>query len=187
MSRNAVAFDLGGVVVDVVKDGLAAFSDVDAFFGARHDAFSVGALDADAYLAAVAHDVGAAADVVGAAWSRVVSWSPGGLALLAATCRWTRVLVWSNTDPLHWQVLGDDILAAGVAAADVFVSFRLGVEKPDPRFFARALAAAGLDAKDVVYLDDRADNVAAARGLGVDAVVVKGVAAAAAVLAGRRG
>jgi FMN phosphatase YigB (HAD superfamily) len=37
----------------------------------------------------------------------------------------------------------------------------------------------------VLFLDDRADNVAAARALGIDAVVVRGVAAAAALLTAR--
>lgn len=164
-----VAFDLGGVVVDVDKDHLAAFGAADAvaaaFFGDRHDALSVGALSGDAYCAAVAADLGASVDAVRDAWARVVRWRPGGRELIAEVAAQASTAIWSNTDPIHWQALGLD--------DDRHTSFRLQVMKPDPRFFAAALG--GRAGADVVYVDDRADNVAAAVEFGVDAVVVTSV------------
>lgn len=37
-------------------------------------------------------------------------------------------------------------------------SASLGVRKPDPAFFARLVAIAGVDAREVAYVGDRADN-----------------------------
>ena len=185
MSR-VVAFDLGGVLVDVVKDHLDVFAG-DAFFGDRHDAFSTGGIDENAWIAAVAADVDKDADVVRAAWERVVCWSPGGLALLRAMAAQGPLRLWSNTDPIHWRVLQHALrrFSGGSDFDDVAtLSFRCGFMKPDPLFYAAALGTD--DPGDVLFLDDRAENVAAAIVVGVNAVVVHGVDEAAAAIAGWR-
>jgi len=53
------------------------------------------------------------------------------------------------------------------------LSFREGRAKPDPAFFATALAEAGVRARDAVFADDLAGHVDAARRLGLDAFVVE--------------
>ncbi len=80
-------------------------------------------------------------------------------------------------------------LAASVRAAgwsdpfDVLVfSCDLGVVKPDPAIYAAADRAYGTRPGDVVFFDDRADNVAAARTHGWDAHVWTGADDALAVL-----
>jgi 2-haloacid dehalogenase len=62
--------------------------------------------------------------------------------------------------------------------ADVFDRFREIVvsgdellTKPDPAIYVRALERFGLRAEDTVFIDDRADNVAGARSVGMEAVV----------------
>lgn len=204
MSR-VVAFDLGGVLVDVVKDHLDVFAG-DAFFGDRHDVFSRGGIDEDAWVAAVAHDIGSSSgsgiasskngndvdnsDHVRAAWEQVVSWSSGGLALLRTTAALGPVRLWSNTDPIHWRVLQHGLRSfSGSGISGDFddvatLSFRCGFMKPDPRFYAAALG--NDDPGDVLFLDDRAENVAAAIAMGVNAVVVHGVDEAAVAIAGWR-
>lgn len=58
------------------------------------------------------------------------------------------------------------------AVVDVLVfSADLGLAKPDPRIYASADAAFGTAPHEVVFFDDRADNVAAARAHGWDAHV----------------
>jgi FMN phosphatase YigB (HAD superfamily) len=184
MSPRVVAFDLGGVVVDVDHGVLAGLGprvrEEEALFGdARHDALTVGALDGEAFVAAAAAALDEDVDVVARRWREVVRFADGGLALLEATARVCPVAVWSNTDPLHWGELGPALEAIAV---DVAPSFRLGAMKPADHYFRRALARLGVDPGEVLVLDDRADNVAAARAIGIDAVVVVGVAAAREVL-----
>lgn len=53
---------------------------------------------------------------------------------------------------------------------EILVSGELGVAKPDPRIFEMLLAKAALPAEEVLFVDDRRDNVEAARGLGIDAL-----------------
>lgn len=63
-----------------------------------------------------------------------------------------------------------DELATGLLAGcfDVFVSsHRLGVRKPDPRFFERLCAIVGAPPGDVLLVDDRLANVEGARVAGL--------------------
>ncbi|MCW2766616.1 MAG: HAD-superfamily hydrolase, subfamily variant 3 [Nocardioides sp.] len=54
---------------------------------------------------------------------------------------------------------------------DVIVSGSEGVAKPDPRIFEIVRARTGHDLDRLVFVDDRADNVAAAAAAGMDALV----------------
>jgi 2-haloacid dehalogenase len=181
-----VAFDLGGVLVDVDKTGLASFGPpavVDAaFHGPHHDAATVGVLDdmgfAEAIGAALrSHGRAVADNEARRAWAGVVAWRPGATALLATCAAAVTTHVWSNTDPIHWSVLGPAIDGVVHRAP---TSFRVGAAKPDPAFFLAALG--DIEPTGVLFLDDRADNVAAACALGIDAQQCTSVAAARACL-----
>lgn len=54
---------------------------------------------------------------------------------------------------------------------DVVVSGRERVAKPDPEVFTRTVARTGLPAAALVFVDDRADNVAAAQRCGLHGLV----------------
>jgi len=65
--------------------------------------------------------------------------------------------------------------ASWSSAVDVLVfSADLGLVKPEPEIYARADAAYGTRPADVVFFDDRAENVAAARAHGWDAHLFTG-------------
>lgn len=77
-----------------------------------------------------------------------------------------RLAILSNaTDAL------EGMLAGRYGIADRFEvilsSARLGLAKPDPAVFERALVTLGLEAGEVVLVDDRAENIAAAAALGL--------------------
>jgi 2-haloacid dehalogenase len=65
------------------------------------------------------------------------------------------------------------------------ISGKIGLAKPDPRIFSHLLETHGLAAADVVFVDDKAQNVEAARALGIDGVVFEGPRALRADLVGR--
>ncbi len=206
MIPRVIAFDLGGVLVKVDKSPLfERWGDraYDAFFGPRHRALATGRLSASDYIEAAAAVLDCTPDVARRAWCDVVHWASGGFDLWVDVADTASVRFWSNVDPLHWAILGlgafDEpehhlaelfcpaaMLPGGVAVPDdrvaieAAVSFRLGLLKPDPAFFALALR--GLDPQGVLYLDDDDDNVAAAASFGVDAVVCRGVEAARTIL-----
>jgi 2-haloacid dehalogenase len=57
---------------------------------------------------------------------------------------------------------------------DVVVSGTEGLAKPDPAIFEIAVARAGLPAEDLVFVDDKEQNVAAAIELGLDGILFTG-------------
>jgi glucose-1-phosphatase len=98
---------------------------------------------------------------------------PGAGALLAelrTTGR--RLACLSNTNAAHWARLAPERGVAdpeypSLAALDVMLaSHILGVAKPDPAIYARALAELGTTGDRVLFFDDMAENVAAARASG---------------------
>lgn len=90
---------------------------------------------------------------------------------LAPTCQY--VLVTNAT-----SCLDADLKNAGLTSAfDVVVnSSKIGVTKPDPLFFRKALSLAGSQACRAVLIDDSLDNVTAARTLGIESIHHKNVA-----------
>jgi len=68
--------------------------------------------------------------------------------------------------------LAEAIGALPVAAhfGHLFFSCQLKVAKPDPRCYNRALTGLGASAQDVIFIDDRSENVAAAAALGLRSV-----------------
>ena len=108
-----------------------------------------------------------------AKWS---SLPPAGQALLDGLAG-VRLGVLSNAP----SPLAASVRAAGWSrAVEVLVfSAEVRLVKPDPRIYARADTAYGTAPGDVVFFDDREDNVAAARAHGWDAHVwVPGTTAA---------
>lgn len=51
-----------------------------------------------------------------------------------------------------------------------FSSCYLGLRKPDPAIFLRTLDLLNRDADEIVFIDDRAENAAAAHAVGMDAI-----------------
>ena len=82
-----------------------------------------------------------------------------------------RVPIWivSNTNPLHFRHIRRSYSFFSYVRGCV-LSYEVGAAKPDPRIFETALRAAGCEPCEAVFVDDQPVNVAAAAGLGVDAL-----------------
>ena len=50
-----------------------------------------------------------------------------------------------------------------------FYSYELGAAKPDPAYFTHIVERLGVPPEQLLFVDDRADNVAAARSVGLAA------------------
>ncbi len=96
---------------------------------------------------------------------------PGSAALVrelhAGGVRMFGLTNWSHELYPHAPA-GFDVLAL---LEDVVVSGTEGVAKPDPRIFTLVAERSGLALGSLVFVDDRADNVAAAAALGMDALL----------------
>ncbi len=67
----------------------------------------------------------------------------------------------------------------------VVISGRLGVAKPDRRIYEHLLGVIERAARQCLFIDDRPENVAAARALGIDAIRFDGAAGLARALTAR--
>lgn len=111
-----------------------------------------------------------------ASWVR--GFLPGAARLLAHLRQRHTVACLSNTNAVHWGVLGEVRDAFDVC----IVSHLIGHMKPDRAAYELALQRLGAEPQRVCFFDDLAANVEAAHALGLQAVQVRGVGEAAAAL-----
>ncbi|MEM6797904.1 MAG: HAD family phosphatase [Planctomycetota bacterium] len=76
----------------------------------------------------------------------------------------------SNTNAFHWRfVMGGRYPTLNSAFEIEVTSFAAKAMKPDPRIYHHAVDRCGVDRSAVFFTDDRPENVAGARGVGLDA------------------
>ena len=75
-----------------------------------------------------------------------------------------RLFLLSNTNDMHWQYCGHQLNGC---FERVFLSYEMRLAKPDTAIFAEVLRQADIDAHDTLFIDDNADNIAAAASLGI--------------------
>jgi FMN phosphatase YigB (HAD superfamily) len=102
---------------------------------------------------------------------------PGALALVRQIpSRYTRATL-SNSNAVHWPRLMKELQLAG-AFDHHFASHLICRVKPDEEAFHHVTSSLRCDAAQILFLDDNKLNVEAAASVGMNAVQVKGVAAA---------
>ena len=106
---------------------------------------------------------------------RMVAW----LAALIAAGIPTAIL--SNMARDTWELVGPRF--DGVTC--LTLSFEVGAVKPEEAIYRRCLDALGVEPGEALFVDDRRENVEAARALGMEALVFEGEDALAAELRGR--
>jgi putative hydrolase of the HAD superfamily len=106
-------------------------------------------------------------------WSSHFSEEPGMEPVVRALARRHRVVLFSNTNAAHWEHVTANYPALGHAHA-AYLSHELGLVKPDAASFRRVLELEGCRAEDGIFVDDRAENTAAAAALGIRAVTFTG-------------
>jgi putative hydrolase of the HAD superfamily len=179
-----VVFDYGGVISrpqperDVAALAAAAGGPVPDFldaYWARREAYDRADLDAEAFWKGVTNQLGR-------------SWDPGRMPELVRL----DIRSWQHLRPGVVRLV-DEVaasghrlallsnapheVAAGFASLPVARQFEhllfscdLRLVKPDPRCFSAALATLEAAPADVIFIDDRQDNVDAAAGVGISAI-----------------
>jgi putative hydrolase of the HAD superfamily len=195
---TAVFWDLGGVLVDVDKGAareawarLAGASldrfEATFFAGDLKQRFDRGAIDLDGWTAAIRQRSNALLGTsdARAVWNALIRPRPAMLAWVAELAsRGLATGVISNTDPLH-AVLIQSFPPLDRVVNSWTLSFEVGCLKPDPEIYRAALGSLGIPAQRALFVDDRLENVAAARALGFDALHFSGMSSLAAQLAER--
>jgi len=112
------------------------------------------------------------------AWNNVPF--DGAGQLVAEVGATTPVVALSNMNQIHWEPMAGWDLLQGFAA--VFLSYRLGLVKPDRAVFERVAGELDASPGELVFLDDNQLNVDAALACGYRARQVRGVTEARAAL-----
>lgn len=74
----------------------------------------------------------------------------------------------SNTNEIHAKV--NEERGLFTIFKKVFLSYKLGVRKPDKRAFEAVLREINFQPEEVIFIDDREENVKSARELGIHAL-----------------
>jgi len=97
--------------------------------------------------------------------------------ILAAKSRGLLTSCLSNTNAQHWEMMSDprrtDIWRAFRALDRRLASHLLGMSKPDRAIYDAATRALEATPSEILFFDDRAENVAAAREAGWRAEVIR--------------
>jgi HAD superfamily hydrolase (TIGR01509 family) len=178
-------FDVGGVLIrhdnELLFDRLAArcTDPVTArpliASGLHDEDVNTGRLSVDALHAAFAAELGYAADYTTflATWNSHFSEEPGMEAVMRALATRHRVVLFSNTNAAHWAYVTAAYPALGHAQAE-YVSYKLGLAKPDPASFREVVGRENARAENCIFIDDREDNTTAAAALGMRIVTFAG-------------
>ncbi|MBN2411783.1 HAD family phosphatase [candidate division KSB1 bacterium] len=107
-----------------------------------------------------------------------VSWEkgpyPGALELLDSLNSYFKLACLTNNNEIHWRTL-NDICQIQKKFFRCYVSYIMGMMKPDKIVFEYVLNDMKLKGEQVLFFDDNPENVNAARSLNIDAYCVKGV------------
>ncbi|MGE4239357.1 HAD family hydrolase [Ramlibacter sp.] len=184
---RALLFDLGGVVVDVDFERTLSHWEKASrhpparlrelfHFDAPYQAHETGHLAANEYFAHVRELMALDGDdaFIEAGWNAVfVAPIAPTVSLIERVRSRLPCYALSNTNPTH--IAAYDKMCPGTLGLfeQAFFSHDIGFRKPHPSSFAYALERMGVDAPEVLFFDDLADNVDAARALGLQAALVR--------------
>jgi glucose-1-phosphatase len=186
---DVVVFDLGGVLAEfggVVRMRALSGIDDDEELWRRWltcewvRRFERGACSAEAFAAGVVADweLAVTAEAFLAEFGEwLVGPLPGAEALVAETRESVPVAVLSNTNEVHWRA-GAHRWPLLELFDRAFLSFEIGMVKPDAEIFSHVVGALGAEPDRVLVLDDNQLNVDQARDVGLRAARVVGVSQA---------
>jgi putative hydrolase of the HAD superfamily len=119
-------------------------------------------------------------DAIDTAWnSLLLDLPPERVELLKKLSQNYRLFLLSNTSSIHTTQVNKILKAStsveklGDLFETVFLSYEMGLMKPDPRIYTQVLEQAGLVAEETLFLDDNADNVKAASEVGIETIHVQ--------------
>jgi glucose-1-phosphatase len=185
-----VCFDLGRVLVRICENWRDAYgaaglvgtppepdAATSATIGARVHAFEAGKISVADFNVELARLLGRSEREMAAmldAW--LLGTYPGAAALLDALSRNGRATAClSNTNARHWELMSSWKEGEGLLSrlGQRYASHELGLRKPDAAIYGEVERQSGFAPEQILFFDDLADNVAAARARGWQAMLVK--------------
>ena len=184
---DTLLLDLGNVLVPFdFKRGARAFAELTGLpaqqiqkliLGQKLLDICAGALHPHAFFDELADQVGRVLNRTQCerAWCDIFTPDAEMIALAGKLAERHPTFLWSNIDPLHRAFLWPQ-LPCLEKFRGLHLSYELRAAKPDEAFFTRALERGGIDPKRAVFVDDVAENLAAAARLGITTVLHRSAA-----------
>lgn len=104
------------------------------------------------------------------AWSDMF-WEDEAVIRLVAEAPVQKRYLLSNTNDIHWRFLQERYPHVLGRFDRLLASHELRLEKPDPAIYEWVIRDSGFPAGAHLFIDDIPENVAAARGVGMDGIV----------------
>jgi len=184
MPSPAIIFDLGKVLVDfdytiaarkIADRSTRTPADLHAFLGSSpllHE-YESGRINRQQFYELVTQAIGFQGDLAefGGYFAQIFTEMPGTIALHAELRRQHYpVYIFSNTNDLAIEHVRRDFPFFAHFDGYIF-SYEVGAMKPQPEIYAAMEAMTGRRGADLIYLDDRAENIAAGAARGWRAIL----------------
>ncbi len=186
---KAVFFDLGNVIICfdhmIAAEKIAAKTDklseeiYDLFFSSHlTELFDSGSIDKEIFFNKVKElldirDINQ--NSFYEIWNNIFWENKGMLDLIKAIkLKYQQFIIVSNTNKAHYEYVWNNFPIVRLADK-VITSYEVGVLKPDPLIYQRAIKEAGCNPEEIFYTDDRVELIEAAKSIGINAYLFKGV------------
>jgi glucose-1-phosphatase len=193
---RAYLFDLGHVIVDIHYDrflkelGLDHTYSVDEILSqfirsGLIASFESGHLSTDRFIAASREllQTDLNDSVLLSAWKAIIGDEKEGMNhILSSLAERHPLYLLSNTNEPHFR----EAIRRSPSLSfmkEYFLSYELKLLKPDPEIYRETVRRIGLAAGEIIFIDDREDNILSARGVGLNAIQFSDVPALSAQLA----
>ena len=187
--HKAVIFDLGRVLVNFdFKRGYQALEGLCPYRAAEIPArlstsdlverFETGLIEPRDFVArmSAALDLDIGYDRFCGIWSSIFTETLVPETMLAGLATRYRLVLLSNTNAIHFESLRESHAMLLRHFHELVLSYEVKAMKPGPEIFHTAIARSGCRPEECFYTDDIAENVTAARNLGIDAVQFQSLA-----------
>ena len=173
-----IAFDLGGMLVDVNKSaasvelGLPDSLVQQVFFNTPlFESFTLGKISARDYFDYASTHLKQRPFEVQCAFEKMLSTRPYCEHLLESLK--SPFTIWSNINVCHYKHILKTTSILASRSMTSCLSFDLGYAKPDRAFYEACLEKNCAHPSQVVFFDDKAENILAANKLGIRGHIVK--------------
>jgi putative hydrolase of the HAD superfamily len=106
-------------------------------------------------------------------WNEIFTPHPGALEIVESLKDNYHLYMVSNINELHFKYLEDKFSDYFKYFSYIFLSYEMGLRKPDPKIYKSIIEYLKLPAQNIIYTDDRPELIEAAQKLNIDAFVFR--------------
>lgn len=112
-------------------------------------------------------------DAIRRAFAGILGDPVGGMDRIVekASAHYALALV-SNTNPIHISLAEEHVRSLAYLPVR-FLSYEIHALKPEPEYYAKVIRGLAVDPSEIVFIDDRPENVAGAEGAGMRGVLFR--------------